>query len=309
MTDQPGFGAEARSTVEHVGVGIHTLTAQGYHGDPCASPSLSRSIAHLLCVASPAHARAAHPRLNPQHEEQYEERFDVGTAAHAWLLEGRDPTVVCDYPDWRKKSAQEERDAARAAGRVPLLTYQWENVKAMVDAVLAQIHGLKVHPFPFTEGKAEQALIWEEDGVWCRALCDWLRNDRTKIDDLKTTAGSAHPSAFEKSMFSYGYDLQAAFYSRGVYALTGDMPEFRFVVCETSPPYAISVVTPAESVLDLANAKLNYAIRTWRECLKSDRWPAYPGELAAVSLPSWEEIRWMEKMDREGLTAWGEVAA
>jgi len=38
--------------------GIFEYTADVYHADPCPKPSLSASIAHILCSQSPAHARA-----------------------------------------------------------------------------------------------------------------------------------------------------------------------------------------------------------------------------------------------------------
>lgn len=289
--------------------GIHDLDAAVYHADPCPEPSLSRSIANLLCTASPAHARAAHPRLNPDYAPESEEKFDIGTAAHAWLLEGKDVTVAVDAKDWRTKAAQAERDAARAAGLTPLLLDQWERVKAMVGSVLAQLSELKVDPLPFSNGKPEQTLLWQEDGVWCRALCDWLRDDRAYIDDFKTTAGSANPETWSKSMFGIGLDMQAAFYTRGLKYLTGSDAVFRFVVAETHPPYAVSVMTPGPDVIALSEAKVEYAINRWRECLAADVWPGYRPELATTELPAYEEMRWMDKMGREGLTASGQVAA
>ena len=136
--------------------GIYTMTAEDYHADKIASrPSLSASMAHLLCTSSPAHAWVAHPKLNPAFERHEEEKFDVGTVAHALLLQGEDVAVVVDAPDWRTNAAKEERDAARAAGQIPLLAKHWDAVRAMVAATRQQLDKIDTTPALFTDGKPE----------------------------------------------------------------------------------------------------------------------------------------------------------
>jgi hypothetical protein len=275
--------------------GILTMSDDAYHADPCERPSLSASIAHLLCSRSPAHARAAHPRLNPDLRRVEKEHFDVGTAAHALLLEGRDAVVVVDAPNWRTKAAQDERDAARAAGQVPLLVHVLADLEAMVAAAHEQLAAHRARPPLFSDGKPEQTLVWEEDGVLCRARLDWLRDDFTAVDDLKTTSRSASPELYSRALFGVGGDVQAAFYARGVERLTGIVPEFRWVVVETAPPYALSVIAPAPDLLTIGRDKVEYAIDAWRRCLERDEWPAYSRLVCYAELPAYEEARWLEK--------------
>lgn len=280
--------------------GIHVLAPDEYHADPCDTPSLSKSIIHLLCTSSPAHARAAHPRLNPLYARQEEQKFDLGTAAHALLLEGRDAVEVVHHGDWRTKDAKEQRDAARALGRIPLLVEHWDAVQAMVAATREQLEAVDATPGFFTDGKPEQTIVWEEDGVTCRALVDWLHDDLSAIDDYKTTSRSANPEGWTRStLFSIGADVQAEFYTRGVRALTGITPTFRFVVQETQPPFALSVIALGPSVMELARKKVDYALSLWRSCLERDEWPAYGAQVCWASLPPWEESRWLEKEERE----------
>jgi len=280
---------------------LYDITAERYHADDLSEqPSLSASIAHLLCSASPAHARAAHPRLNPEHRREEKERYDIGTAAHAILLEGEAAVEVVVASDWRTRDAREQRDAARAAERIPLLASVFDEVQAMVAAVREQLAEHHAEPPLFTDGQAEQTLVWEEPGgVMCRARLDWLRHDRTAVDDLKTTSRSANPEAYSRALFSVGGDVQAAFYVRAVQELTGETPEFRWVVVETQPPFALSVVAPGPDVLSIGASKVRYAIETWRRCLASDSWPGYPSEICWATLPPYEEARWLEKELRE----------
>lgn len=280
--------------------GIHSIGATEYHADPAGRPSLSASIAKILCTASPRHAWTAHPRLNPDYMPDADPKYDVGTACHALILEGKNAVQVIDFPDWRTNAAKEQRDEARAAGLVPLLAKDWLIVEEMVAAVRTELAAHKADPPLFQDGKPEQTIVWEEDGVLCRGLLDWFRDDRTAIDDLKTTSRSANPDAYSRNLFGVGGDVQAAFYLRGVLALTGVMPAFRWVVVETSPPYALSVVSPGPDVLALGEAKVERAIAIWRECLARDEWPGYPQEVCYAGMPAWEESRWLER--------WEEVA-
>ncbi|HEX5370037.1 MAG TPA: PD-(D/E)XK nuclease-like domain-containing protein [Dehalococcoidia bacterium] len=285
--------------VEYVGAGIHTLDPDAYHADPCEKPSLTSTIARVLLNESPLHAWTCHPRLNPQFVNQEAGHFDIGTAAHSLLLEGEANVEVVDAKDWRTKAAQEQRDTAYAEGKQPLLSYQWVEVERMVQAAHIQLDAVDVNPPIFKDGLAEQTLIWEEQGVTCRARLDWLRDDYDAIDDYKTTSRTANPASFSRSLFNIGYDIQAAFYLRGLEQLTGSVAQWRWVVQETDPPYALSVVSLNPAALDLANAKVDYAIKCWRECLTTNRWKGYPSEVCYAELPGWEEARWLEKEARE----------
>jgi len=274
--------------------GIYAISSADYHADPCPAPSLSSSIARVLCQSSRAHARAAHPRLNPACRDEEAEHFDIGTAAHAILLEGTAAVEVIDAKDWRTNAAKDARDKARAAGKVPLLAKVWADVEAMVGAARAQLDRHADGRAMFVGGAAEQTVIWCEDGgVWCRARTDWLRQGH--VDDYKTTSASANPEVLSRTLFGNGWDIQAAFYLRGVKAVTGIDAEFRFACQETYPPYALSVVALGPDAMLLAEKKVLYALELWRECLTTNTWPAYPNRTAYASLPTWVESAWLEK--------------
>jgi len=283
--------------------GIYEMPAAVYHGDPCPEPSLSSSIAKLLCMSSPAHARHAHPRLNVEAVEEEAEHFDIGTAAHAVLLEGVHAVEVIDAPDWRTKAAREARDAARAAGKTPLLAHVWADVQAMVAAARDQLcrhsdGGAEM----FTAGQPERTAIWQEEGIWCRARLDWLRpvavNRFTPpwaIDDYKSTSRSANPDDWTRTLFSAGVDVQVAWYLRGVKAVTGQDATFRFAVQETYPPYALSVIALGPEALTIAEKKCIYALDAWRACLADGVWPTYARRTCYAALPAWHEAWWLER--------------
>lgn len=286
---------------------VHTMTAEEYHADPTPAPSLSASIAVELLHRSPRHAWFAHPKLNPDFVREESETFDLGTAAHAYLLEGgKSRFAIIDAPDWRTKAAKEARDAARSAGQVPLLAKHWADVQAMTDAAKRQLVTHAARPRPFTAGLPEQTLVWQEGPVWCRARLDWLHDDRRAIDDLKTTAASANPEAWSRSLFGAGYDIQAAFYLRGLRAVCpGAEPVFRFVVVENFAPFALSVIGLTPEALTIGEKKVLYALETWQACLESGQWPGYPTRVCYAQLPPWEEARWLERELRDETTSVG----
>ena len=279
--------------------GIYPLGAEEYHTDPCPAPSLSASIAHILLSQSPLHAWFAHPRLNPGYAHEEKEIFDRGTAAHAYLLQGEPGFEIIEADDWRTKAAKEARAEARLAGKVPLLAKHWDAVVAMTDTANVQLDAFGDRPRPFDDGKPEQSLIWQDDGIWCRARADWLHDDYRTIDDYKSTGASAHPDVWTRGPLFAGADIQAAFYLRGLKALTGHDAQFRFVVQENFAPYALSVIGLDPAVLMLAEKKVRLALELWRRCLESNRWPGYPTVTCWAELPPWEEARWLSREERE----------
>lgn len=271
---------------------ILDVTASEYHADPCETPSLSSTILKRLLTATPAHARAAHPRLNPAFVEKAEDKFDLGTAAHELLLEGEASVEVCDFPNWGTNAAKAARAVARDAGLTPLLAKDWDRVQAMANAARRQLEMVACDPAPLTAGKAEQTLVWDDGGVLCRARIDWLHDDLTAVDDLKTTGASASPRAWAKTMFGMGAEIQAAFYLRGLEKALGARPTWRFVVQENYEPYALSVVTLAPEVLALAARKVEYALNVWRRCMTSGVWPAYSLAASEIEPLPWQDAEW-----------------
>lgn len=277
--------------------GMHIISKEAYLADPCPEPSLSSSVARTLLMQSPAHAWHEHCRLNPDYKSEERESFDVGTALHAYLLEGETGFRIIDARDWRTAAAKAERDAARAEGKTPLLAEQWTRVQAMAEQARFQLWHHQAKPAPLDgDGAAERTLIWQDEGdVWCRARLDWLHGDRRTVDDVKTTSGSASPLVFSRRLFEMGYDIQAALYLRGMRKVFGNVTyRWRWVVIETEPPHALTVMDLSPMALDMADRKALAAIRLWGECLKNNKWPGYPTDVCTADLPPWEEARWLE---------------
>ena len=273
--------------------GIHQMSADSYHALDTPTPALSASIARVLLGQSPLHAWYAHPMLGAGKRET-SDAMDLGTAAHAYLLEGETGFVIVDAEDWRTKAAKEAREAARDAGKVALLAHKWADVQAMAKAAREQLAAHEA-PTPFTNGRAEETLVWREGDLWLKARLDWLHRGALYIDDYKSVAQTANPETWCRGIFSSGAALQAAFYVRGVRAVLGVDASFRFIVQETFAPYALSVIALGPDAMTLATKKVLFAINLWRDCLESGAWPGYPTRIAYASLPPWEEASWLAR--------------
>jgi hypothetical protein len=269
-----------------------TERAADYHADHGPDITLSSSIASTLVLKTPAHAWAQHPKLNPDYRPVVSDAFDMGTAIHQLLL--RDDRVdVANYRDYKTTEAKEWRDAVRAEGRVPMLNHRWLEAQEIANSVRQQIAELNVEPVMFTEGQAEHTIRFTASGAKCRAMLDWLRDDRLHVDDFKTTV-DARPTKCERHIFNYGYDIRAAFYVRAVEAEYGVTPGFRWLFVEKTPPYPVSVVTLSPEAMDLAHHKVEGAISIWNECLEKNEWPAYSRDLHTADLPPWLKDQWAE---------------
>jgi len=261
------------------------VTVEEYWADPWMS--LNSTVAKALILETPAHAKEKHPRLMAdQYVPRHTDAMDEGTALHQMLL-GDDRCDILDYDSFRSKDAQAARDASRAAGRTPLLRHRWDEILLLGDSLKRQVEQFPCDPPLFVDGYAEQTIIWDEGGgVTCRARLDWLHNDYATIDDLKKSR-SAQPRAWQKAMWRLGYEIQAAFYIRGVKAAFGRTPVFRLVAIEPEPPYALSVHTLSPDALKAAQDKVDLALELWAECLETGNWPAYPQTVHVVELPEW----------------------
>ena len=279
--------------------GIHTMPLIDYIADPCPEPSLSASVAHTLIAQSPIHAFISHPRLNPGLIDTGSSKMDIGTIVHGMVLEGDESRlVIVEADDWRTKVAKETRDEARRVGLVPVLAGEMGMIREIAESAKRAIrHSELAEYFTPNAGKPEQTLVWQEGEIWMRSRPDWLSNDHRLIIDLKTTGGSAEPSAWIRTMLGNGNDLQAALGLRGISALSksGHRCKFVFWVVEQNPPYASSFIGLSPQFLEMSEHKLARAIQLWSDCSTLNIWPGYPDRVCWVEPPQYEWAKEQEK--------------
>lgn len=149
-----------------------------------------------------------------------------------------------------------------------------------------------------TNSAREQSLIWKDDemGLFCKARLDgFIEIDNKHLAfDLKTTRDCSK-SAFIKSFFTLGYDVQAAFYLDGYSKITGNTPEF-FVIfaVEKEAPYlnANYAIPYSSSIIENGRAIYKKALKTYKECVENDNFDIGLSEGTTIidDVPAWRII-------------------
>lgn len=262
-----------------------------YHADPSERPSLSSHCAVTLIRRSPAHAHLGHPRFGGVVGESTDEQ-DMGSLIHDMLLGAGAEVVRVDAPDFRTKKAQQERDEARDAGKIPIIAHKH-------DALMVTVAEMrKVLLVDFVQARCELTAIWTSNGCPCRARVDSLftfAGDLWKIYDVKTCDDAARASS-ASNLFSMGYHIQAAANVEAIETLVpGAAGRGLFVdlFVEREPPYGVVEVEFAGDFRELGVRQWNRAKALWAACLESGKWPGYESK-KTVSAPAWALSEEME---------------
>ena len=259
-----------------------------YHADPVLGGSLSQSGAKMLLPPS-APAKYDEQRRNPTASTRAQ---NLGSAAHAVVLDDGPRPFLIDAADYRTKDAKAARDQALADGLTPVLPAELETVMRMAEAILAHPLASQLLGVP---GKAEQSAFWHdaEFDVWRRARFDFLPDPehhgrpRLLVPDYKTTK-AAHPDQFARSVADFGYHMQADWYLSALVALGYDPDAvFLFIAQETTPPYLVTVGQLDDDALQIGRHLNRKALRIFAQCRESGVWPGYSDGVETLALPYW----------------------
>jgi hypothetical protein len=270
-----------------------------YHSDPAPEPSLSQSGIRTLLTATPAHFKAKHPRLTdfPDEIDRPTKAQDFGTIIHSMVLGRGTEMAVIPFDNYKKKAAQDARDEARAAGRVPVLEKELPRLYAVAAFALDAIR--RRYP-DWSEGTAERALFWQlelNDGtsIWCRGLGDYSIGS-ARWFDLKTTDTGISDQELAKKIGNDGWDLQKAWTIQGVEALEPDfagLVSFQDIVVEISPPYSVRFPPISERWLNsYTRPRISIATHMFGQCLQTRQWPSWTEDVANLEPPAWMAQAW-----------------
>lgn len=291
-------------------------------------PGFSASLAKILIRQSAAHAKDAADRRIEQLAEQDEsddevsddkqKRLDQGSVYHALVLgigkriEVIPSSILASNGSYGTKDSKARRDAARAAGRIPVKEPDVEMHQRVADRIKERIS----EAGHVLDGTSELAIEWHEATphsdaapggvVQCRAMLDhvvmWghgaapggmeptLSPPGAIVYDLKIV-GDASPDRCERTAENLGYAIQAAAYKRALTALyprLGGRIDFRFLFCESKRPYAIWDPSESGAFREIGERRWHRAVTAWSHGLATGRWPAYrTPERVEITAPMW----------------------
>lgn len=256
--------------------GIYTsdqLTNEGYHG----SDGVSKSGLSLI-LRSPAHYRFGERKKATR-------AMDIGTALHCAILEperfSTDYMLLKEVTD-RRDSAYREACKVWSADTV-LTGSEADRVAGMQESALGNPNLAQYLQAP---GRCELSVYANdpETGVLVKCRFDKLTDSGFAVD-LKKTQDLRD---FGKTVASYGYHMQAAFYLDVYQWATGEkLKAFVFAAVEELLPHASAPFVLDEEALDIGRMLYRRALNTYAECLSDDDWPGIACEPETIQLPSW----------------------
>lgn len=248
----------------------------GYHMDPCETPSLNYSTAKAIIQESPWHAWRRHPRLGGDRFTATP-KMDLGSIAHALLL--RQPVEnaeIINADNYKKKSVQSERKEAKEAGKLVVLQREIDSLYIGLAQMRRNLSAAGIE----LDGDAEMTVIWNADCP-CRTRMDHISRNRQTILDLKCTE-SANPQFLERHIVDMCYDVQAAAEIEAVETILPELEgrvSFADVFIEIEEPFFVVVADHSESMLSLGRARWARAKRKWMDCLETNTWEGFSNRM------------------------------
>jgi len=209
-----------------------------------------------------------------EHKQESSPNLKFGTAAHALIVEGQEAfdkevRVLTGSP--YTKAYKEEKAEYEEQGFIVLKEDDVNLIQSMKDSMVYEGNA-----YLNAKGKvAEASIYWYEDDVLCKCrpdmLCPPLKepnsDNKIVIIDYKTTI-SCEPFSFNKSVKKYGYDMQAAWYRRGLLMAGYDVEDFVFIAQEKVHPYASKVFRITKEQIDFGWTMMESYLNDYKEYQK-----------------------------------------
>jgi len=241
----------------------------------------------------------AHYRANVDQPKEPSLAMEFGSAWHAAVLEperfdaeyaGMDTKIDRRFKAgkiaWAEFEAENEGKTILQPGDMPRILAMREVLWDRADCrKMLRGNGRPLH---------ECAVVWNdrETGVLCKGRVDSITPEGFKtwtcVVDLKTCKDASF-AGFRRTIASYGYDYQMAYYLDGLDAIApaGRLPII--IAQETEYPYAVAIHELVENDLDFGRARYRSDLEQVAACLKSGTWPGYPQGPKLCPIPPWRQ--------------------
>lgn len=200
----------------------------------------------------------------------------LGSAFHTLLLEPSlfNKEYAVSYKiDRRTTKGKEEYKIFMAENEGKILLSEDEFTK--VNKMVSLVRGHEVVTTLLEEAQFEQSIFWtdKETDIQFKTRPDiWSSK---VVVDLKTSWDTNNYS-FTRSAIKYGYYLQAGMAFEACKAIGKPFEMFVVLAVEKEEPYAPSVFMMSDEALQFGIDQFHSYKRKLKECLDSDKWPAYP---------------------------------
>jgi hypothetical protein len=225
----------------------------------------------------------AHYKLERDQPGEPTAAMVFGTAVHTGVLEPDSFASKVQAVSVGRRTKAFIEQAKHSPGVVLLTDDEYDSARRCIDAVLAS----KPARHLLSGAIVETALFWmdREFDVPCKARLD-IRS-HGGITDLKTST-SAAPEDYSRSLATFGYDVQAAFYFSGHEHLLDATPEFfAHIVVESEPPHAVACYVIGTPSILAGRRLADQALARYAQALRTGTWEGYPERIEEIDTPAW----------------------
>lgn len=215
----------------------------------------------------------------------------MGSLVHCLVLQPE--TFAPQYAiepvvDKRTKTGKEELEAFLTANddKITISQDDYDKALNMRDSVLNVIGDFLDMP----DAIIEHAAFWSDSrtGTQCKCKPDIYIPSLGLAIDLKTTSGFATADDFGKSVKSFRYHVQQAFYTQGLEANCFAVNHFLFVPVSKGISANCRAFRLDESVVDLGKKLLIDDLDLWADCEQSGNWMRKPSQIETIKFKPWE---------------------
>jgi hypothetical protein len=220
---------------------------------------------------------------------QSSEAMDFGSAVHLAILQPEDfaNTVVAKPECDRRTTKGKEIWAKFQEGLKPgTLILDPDEIAAAARIANTVWHTDWWKEYQKTNPRSEVSCFATLNGIACKARLDSCPMEGPIIVDIKTTV-SAKRHTFEKSIWKYGYAIQAAFHMYVARECGLMKSEFILMAIEKSSPYDFQFFRLKPALIAKAMDEITDALERLAVCAAFDEWPGYPKIPHEVDLPAW----------------------
>jgi len=221
--------------------------------------------------------------------------MNLGSVVHAITLEPDKVSEVftlSEFDSFRTKEARDWRDQKVAEGLIVLSEKDYLAAATMAHRATGELH--RALGGDHVGYQVEQEVTGSINGVDVCGLIDVVPDGPVPpapavLWDLKTCGSIGDERSLQRTVFDFGYHVQAALYCDLMAAEMDDEPSFGFIFVETTVPYETTHIILDRDCILAGRAKYMELINRWSHLRKKplDEWPGSVERGIVMEPPSW----------------------
>lgn len=211
----------------------------------------------------------------------------MGRLFHTAVLESDKFLSECiEGPDCAKTTKKWKDFVADHPGKEVIKPKERDQIIGMANAITSDKWASKM----LGRGESERSLFARDPdtGILMKGRLDFISGVMNGIVDLKTCQ-DARPNAFQRSIRTYLYHCQAAYYLKLANLLGMKKECFVFIAVEQQPPHGLKTYEIGRDSLITGENWVEAGLRSFAKTVANKAWLGYPNEqVDVIDLDPWD---------------------